>query len=354
MSWKAVIGGVAGSMFGPLGTIAGAAIGAALENVEDDDVQGQVSGLPVLEAELSFINDEDGTVLNLSVPTVPDRAFIAVHAREEDGAGYVKSKVPEFSDDDGDFIRYIRPASGQAYFYLPKGIVEPDFYGEIHLSFRAIIPRENQDPIILGETRFSFEHPDGDYAAVNLWRPFIYLCMYVAHADGHLDRSEVAAIKNILLEQLEIPKHESSIIKGMMRSYSQFDVEKCVNEIYRRFPHGDPKAFLECLAEVAKADNKIHPNEIAVIRQVYLDFGYPQDQWPEEKIRLELDDLDEFRSLLGVTEHATKREIQRAFRQKAAEYHPDKYHNLPTEFQNVAKEMMQKLSAAKEALLASL
>ena len=95
MSWKAVIGGVAGSMFGPLGTIAGAAIGAALENVEDDDVQGQVSGLPVLEAELSFINDEDGTFLNLSVPTVPDHAFIAVHAREEDGAGYVKSKAEE-------------------------------------------------------------------------------------------------------------------------------------------------------------------------------------------------------------------------------------------------------------------
>lgn len=362
MSWKSVIGGVAGFMVGgPVGAAAGAAIGAGLDGL-DDDVQSDVSGIPKLEAKLTYVSDEDGTFLELSVPTVPDHACLAVHARENDGDGYIKSNVRDFADGDGDFVRFLDVKTGKAYFYLPKGIIDPDYSSNVTLSFRAIIIRENEDPIILGEHRFYFEHPSGKYADIHLWRPLVYLCMYVAHADGHLDRSEVAEIKRLLLEELEIPKSESKLIKEMMRSYQKASIEECVNQIFLRFPNGDSDEFMRCLAKIAIADNEIHPNEVEVIRQAYIAFGYHADGWEKAKESLGLEQqtivreetsLDAHRALLGVSEDATKSQIQRAFRQKAAEYHPDKYHNLPQEFQNVAKEMMQKLSEAKAALLAA-
>ena len=115
MSWKSVIGGVAGFMVGgPIGAAAGAALGAGLDGLDDDVDQGYGSGLPNLESELTFINDEDGTFLELSVPTVPDHACLAVHARENNGDGYLKSNVQAFADSDGDFVRFldVRKPSG--------------------------------------------------------------------------------------------------------------------------------------------------------------------------------------------------------------------------------------------------
>lgn len=50
--------------------------------------------------------------------------------------------------------------------------------------------------------------------------------------------------------------------------------------------------------------------------------------------------------ILGVSHGATSLEIKRAYRQKLAEYHPDKVAHLGEELQNLAREKTQQINQA--------
>jgi uncharacterized membrane protein YkvA (DUF1232 family) len=54
--------------------------------------------------------------------------------------------------------------------------------------------------------------------------------------------------------------------------------------------------------------------------------------------------------VLGVSGNATRKEIDRAYRERAAQYHPDKVEHLGEEFQKLAHEKMIEIQRAYESL----
>jgi uncharacterized tellurite resistance protein B-like protein len=351
MSWQAIVGGVIGGVFGgPLGAAAGAAIGAGIGTLDEDGSPLQ-NGLP---GELRFFSDADGVLLVLSLPSVPEGALIVVHGRYENGS-YRKSSVANYQDGDGDFQLVRSSLDRGAILYLPHGVVPPDSDDTVQLSFRAVLPSEDGEHEVIGESSYTIDYPHKPYSNTRIWRPLIGLCMTVARADGSLDRSEVRVIRKILLEGLEIPASEVDTIKLLMREEPSDTVENLITKLFQRFPTIEPPHVLTCLADVAKADGTIHPTEVLVIKEAATHLGCNEEDWSEVMAMLGLGlpetDLLAHRELLEVGPDATAREIKRAYTRKAKEYHPDRHQNLPKEFQELAKTMMMRLTEARNALL---
>ena len=240
--------------------------------------------------------------------------------------------------------------------YIPKGTIET-YQQSVTLELTFIFTNDSDEMMLLGKNRYTVDIVPGTYVACHQWRPLIYLCTYVGYADGHLDESEIDAIQFILIEELEIPQNERSEIRRVMDTYQEWSLEECIKHYKRRYPDVEAFALLKCLSIIADADGVIHPQEIAIIQQVHNLLGLPPSAWNEcaQSLGLIQDTsspkMKEYRDLLGVSENASARDIKRAFRKMAAEYHPDKHQNLPPHFQQFANEMMQKLVPAKDELL---
>lgn len=58
--------------------------------------------------------------------------------------------------------------------------------------------------------------------------------------------------------------------------------------------------------------------------------------------------------ILGVSPNASKREIEKAFKQRIKQYHPDKVIHLGQEFVTIAKERTIQITEAREAMFKKL
>jgi len=354
MGWSTIIGGAIGAVVGgPLGAAAGAAVGALIDNAENTET---ILDAPKIDGQFGLANDQDGTFIRFTFPSLPTNTILRVSASEQDR--YVRSTHANYADDDGDFCILTLIDNSTHSIYIPKGVFQRQNPSSITLHFSFIQTDGNgENATLLGQNRYTVDIPTGIYIECAQWRPLIYLCTHLGYADGHLDTSEIETLMALLVEELEIPQSELSQVEQMMQQYNQWSLADCIKHYKRRFPEVESFALLKCLSIIDEADGVIHPNEISMIEQVHQLLGLPPSAWQECAQSLGLipnksnPALKEYRDLLGVSETATAKEINRAFRKMAAEYHPDKHQNLPPHFQQFATEMMQKLGRAKDELL---
>ncbi len=180
--------------------------------------------------------------------------------------------------------------------------------------------------------------------------------MTVAWSDGHLHKKEVKLIRQVLTDILSVSSQEIIILKETMKAKSQISLEDCIKSLKTRLPHVETEAVLKILADIAHADDKIHPFEVEMIHRVSALMGVDEFQWSRILEDLNLGApfrLEEYFELLGISisSGATASDIKQAYRRKVRDYHPDHYQNLPEEFKKLAKEMTIKLNEARDELL---
>ena len=176
----------------------------------------------------------------------------------------------------------------------------------------------------------------------------IALAAKMAKADGVVTRNEIATFRRLFTFA---PEEESNVArlfnqaKSDVAGYESYASQ--LNRLLRNSP-AVREQVLDCLFEIAKADNKIHPGELEFLRRVGEIFGFTGDEF--ERIRethLGVDESDPYR-ILGVERDAEMPAIRRRHLELVREFHPDRLiaEGLPEEAVRVATEKLARINAA--------
>ncbi len=350
--WGAVVGGIlGGAVGGPWGAGLGAAVGSAFGGGEDATTPGGSEQLPM---EVRFEDDEDGRVLIL-LPQFPAHQVAAYRVDFVDPSTdtLVRGRAP-YRDDDGDFYIVAAPADaqGNAHCYVPLGAAK---LPKGPVITRVLTLGEGE---VLGASLFELSWPRGTFSRARFLRPLVALAMRVARADGQLDRSEVAHIREALGSAFELTGSAQGDLRDLMKSPTSADIATLVGQIWQRMPDIEEHAVVGLLASVAHADGVVHPAEVEVIREVALALGLDPEDWPDVAADLGLVSSDarqaDLLAVFGLAPGASLRDLKTAYRAKMRDYHPDKVAHLPAEFQEVAHRKSQELNEAFDALKAML
>jgi len=176
----------------------------------------------------------------------------------------------------------------------------------------------------------------------------------MAKADGKVTRDEVDAFKRIF----KVPPGESHNVARVF-NFARPDCagfEPYARQIAALFR--DRQAVLEelllCLFYIAKADGKIHPDELSYLHKVAAIFGF--DDATFDRIRaseIGVDPDDPYR-ILGVTRDTDDEDLKHAYRNLVREHHPDRLvaQGMPAEFVAIADRRLASINAAYDTIQA--
>lgn len=175
----------------------------------------------------------------------------------------------------------------------------------------------------------------------------------LAKADGHVNRKEVDAFKQVF----HIPPDE---MKNVGRVFDQARRDARGFEPYARqlagmFSDNRPvlEELLHGLFHIARADGRVAEEEVAYLRQLAEIFGFDARDW--DRIRaanlVQQEECDPF-CILGVTHRASDKEIRDAHRRLVVENHPDRLvaQGMPQEFVEIANEKLATINAAYDEI----
>ncbi len=180
----------------------------------------------------------------------------------------------------------------------------------------------------------------------------IALSAKMAKADGHVSREEIDAFR----QAFKVPEGE---IKNVARIFNLAKQEATGFEPYARQLANlfqDKPAMLEellcILFHIARADNVIHPAELAFLEKVSGIFGFTTAEFGRIKAENLGPDKGDPYTILGVTREATDKEIKSAYRKLIKEHHPDLLasQGLPQEFIEVANEKLSVINVAYDRI----
>lgn len=198
------------------------------------------------------------------------------------------------------------------------------------------------------------EEPDPERAkrSIGFTIAVIVLGAKMAKADGQVTPEEVRAFKDVF----QVPPDE---MKNVSRVFNQARKDARGFEPYARqvagMFKGAPEVLEEllwCLAHIARADDRIHPDELDYLRRVADIFGFDEATFERvTQLQASGDAADPYR-ILGVEREAAPEDIKRAHRRLVVEHHPDKLiaKGMPEEFIKVANEKLAAINAAYETI----
>jgi DnaJ like chaperone protein len=186
----------------------------------------------------------------------------------------------------------------------------------------------------------------------------------LAKADGRVCEDEIAAIQRISREALGL---DAQTRKYAINVFSQAkDSPESFDDYARQFgelfwqEQQICSFMMSFLFQIAMADGELHPQEEAMLLDAKEAFALPESLFQSLRSRYvghttSTVSLKKHYENLGVTADASLSEIKKAYRQKAAEFHPDKIEGkgLPPEFIKFANDRLAEINASYEALSAA-
>ena len=213
------------------------------------------------------------------------------------------------------------------------------------------------DKYVGGEVPPALEGPDGaamgpeDRTAtrqIAFTIAVIALGAKMAKADGQVDRSEVAAFKEVF----QVPQSETANVARVfdLAKRDARGFEPYAKQIAKMFRKDSPvlEELLDGLFHIAKADGHVHDAEIAYLAEVATLFGFSEADFARiREANVGPDKADPY-TILGVTREMSNDEIRAAWRKLVRDNHPDRLiaQGLPEEFVMLANQKVATINAA--------
>jgi DnaJ like chaperone protein len=186
----------------------------------------------------------------------------------------------------------------------------------------------------------------------------------LAKADGRVCEDEIAAIEVISKEALGLDeqtrKFAINVFLAAKDSPENFsDYARQFGDLFSR-DQQMCSFMMSFLFQVVMADGELHPEEEEMLQQAKIAFLLPDSIYQSLHARFvghkkPSISLKKHYENLGLSSDATTSEIKKAYRQKAAEFHPDKIEGkgLPPEFIKFANDRLAEINASYQAVMDS-
>jgi len=176
----------------------------------------------------------------------------------------------------------------------------------------------------------------------------------MAKADGVVVQDEVKAFKEVF----KVPDDE---LKNVARIFDLAKQDVAGFDAYARqlasCMKGDKQILsdvLDGLFHIAKADNVLHPNELAFLEEVAKIFGFSEDEYANIQARHVINSKENPYTILGVEPEISDNDLKTHYRQLVRDNHPDKLiaRGVPEEFVTIATERLQAINEAYDVVSA--
>lgn len=313
----------------------------------DDWLSGKIGNdkaTPELELFLRYEDDECGRCFCITMPLATgnrDQAWVRLHSPR----GVSVKAISNFADDNGDFLQARLFIGDECQMYVPFSALSYPKAGEYTVSVAVV-----RDGNSLGTYEWKVPLPAPrpwnkvDYAA-----PLIDLGMMVVRAEGSAVAEKVRKLKELFIREFELSTTEIIDFHDAMKRSRGGDVQALAKRAWFRFFVVTANDLLGLLAKIAKSDGALTTAELSIIRESAIAFGVAENDWPSiaEEFGLAVDDPWE---TLGVSHDASLNDIKAAYRRKITECHPDRFGQVPREFQELATKATVNLQSAYERL----
>ena len=174
----------------------------------------------------------------------------------------------------------------------------------------------------------------------------------MAKADGQVTADEIAAFKEVFHVPPEEMNNVARVFDRARRDAEGYGpYARQIAKLFRNNP-AVLEDLLDGLFHIAKADNVIHPNEIAFLSDVARIFGFSEADF--DRIRasnIGADEADPYR-IIGVPHDIGNDELKQRYRALIREHHPDRLvaEGMPPEFIEVANEKLAVINDAYDRI----
>ncbi|SHJ12268.1 DnaJ like chaperone protein [Malonomonas rubra DSM 5091] len=186
----------------------------------------------------------------------------------------------------------------------------------------------------------------------------------LAKADGRVCPNEIAAIEKISKEALglDTQTRDYAIKVFSQAKDSAEPFSAYASQFGSYFAHDQQLCglMMSILFQVAMADGELHPQEEAMLLEAKTAFRLSESLYQSLRSRFvghhsNSTSMAKHYETLGVASDASTSEIKKAYRQKAAEYHPDKIESkgLPPEFIKFANDKLAEINASYDAIMSA-
>lgn len=191
----------------------------------------------------------------------------------------------------------------------------------------------------------------------------------LAAADGHVSSQEEQFFRSVVTGELGV--RDPASVTSAVRIFRQSASGSTPMGVYARRAAAAFRQrpqllemMMMILIRAASASGGLHPEEDRLMREAAAIFGFHPALYESLKMRYgpsfgsrsgnrtqsysTVSDLKRSYDALGVRENASEQDIRRAYRKKAAEYHPDKMaaKGLPKDFTEMATRKFQEIQEA--------
>lgn len=182
------------------------------------------------------------------------------------------------------------------------------------------------------------------------------LAAHMIQADGKIMHSEMELVRRFLRDSFgPTAMNEGNNILLKLFDYKkqqgeqgwQQQIRQACSEMAMAMPEEQRIQLIAFLAQIAKADGKVHQKEIEVLREITMNLRL-STSIVDQMLSLGGTTLEEAYKVLGITPEATDEEVRKAYRKMVIQHHPDKVSHLGDDVKEAATKKLQEINKAKE------
>ena len=208
------------------------------------------------------------------------------------------------------------------------------------------------------------------YQRSDFMESMLILTAAVLKADGHVERSEFAYVRDYLVRSLG-PMHAQDAMNRLTEILGEsYNIESVCSELRQSSTIHERLLIIQFLFGVATADGELHQSEVSVIELIAQWSGVARSDYESIKAMFTYSyansgnngsyssggngntggyrshTLDSDYQILEISPDASDDEVKKAYRSLAKKYHPDRVAHLGDDMRKAAEEKFSRLSQA--------
>ena len=178
----------------------------------------------------------------------------------------------------------------------------------------------------------------------------LILSSAVIKADGKVAQAELDFVRSYFIQMYGKDRANQAfrLFKEIINNQN-VSIRQVSMQIAQHMDHASRLQLIHFLFGIAKADGRVSPDEVVVIKTIAGYLYVSQNDFNSINAMF-VDDTESYYKILDISKSSTPDEIKKAYRKMARKYHPDRVQHLGEEHIAGAKEKFQKVQEAYEKI----